>query len=219
MNKNSILELMNYISKKIDYFYDYYKEENIEETSYSSWNTRDVIGHINGWLKYSEDLVEKIKLNKSIENINYNEIEAVNKEIYEKYKNKSLENTLDEFKMLLEKYNDVLDLYDNEDLKGNTFPTGFSFEMWKYMVLDLGTHPIMHLLYHYLKNNDFNEFIKEVEDSKQYFFEYSGNKYSEYNFNNFCENKKEKNELFKKLKEYSKNNEIIDEIIKININE
>jgi len=219
MDKNDILELKEYILKKIKYFCEYYKNENIYEPNYDNWNARDTIGHINGWLKYSEDLVERIKLNKSIENVSHNEIEIVNKNIYEQYKNKSFETTLNEFKLLLVKYNDILDLYNNDDLKSNNFPTGFSFEMWKYMVLDLGTHPIMHLLYYYLKNNDFNEFVNEIEDSKKYFFAFSDNKYSEYNFSNFFKSKEEKCEKLNNLMENYKNNEIIKEIIKININE
>ncbi|MDR1029945.1 MAG: hypothetical protein LBL76_03625 [Treponema sp.] len=58
MDKRTIFELGDYISNKITYFYEYYKNENILETSFSNWNVRDVIGHINSWVKFSEDKLE-----------------------------------------------------------------------------------------------------------------------------------------------------------------
>jgi hypothetical protein len=63
--------------------------------------------------------------------------------------------------------------------------------------------------YHYLKNNDFNEFINKIENSKKYFLEYSENKLDEY-----FENRIKKNEKSNKLKENNINNKIIEKVIK-----
>jgi hypothetical protein len=110
-----------------------------------------------------------------------------------------------------------LKLFDEEELLDNKFPTGFSFELWKYMAMDLGIHPLMHILYHNVKRRDYYEFIKGVERSRKYFIEYSGNNVKEYNFNGLFEEKKEKEERFKELKEIGKGNKLIEEIIEINI--
>ena len=217
MNKNTIIELKDYILNKIMHLCAYYRNENILETSFSSWNIRDVVGHINGWIKFSEDKLESIKLKKSFEDVSHIDIELFNKNIYQDNKNKLLENVLDESKIILEKYRNVLELFTEEELLSNEFPTGFNFWLWKYMAMDLGIHPLMHILSFYLKRNDHNEFINEIENSKKYFMEYSENNINEYNFNDFFENKNEKIQRFKELKKISKNDEFLENIIKINI--
>jgi len=216
MDKKTVLELNDYILNKIMNFGEYYKNENVFETSFANWNARDVIAHINSWLKFSEDKLESIKLKKSFEDVSHVDIEIFNKNNYEINKNKSLKNVLDDSVTLLEKYKHILDLFNEDELLSNKFPTGFSFQLWKYMAMDLGIHPLMHILYYYLKKYDYNEFVNEIISSKKYFMEYSGNNMDEYNFNDFFENKREKVERFKKLMEIN-NNEIIKEIININL--
>jgi hypothetical protein len=68
-----------------------------------------------------------------------------------------------------------------------------------------------------MKRGDNNEFIKETENSKKYFMEYSGNNIKEYYFGDLFENKEEKEKRFKELKEIGKDNKFIEEIIKINM--
>jgi hypothetical protein len=219
MDKKIILELWDYILNKIIIFSDFYKSENILKTDFLDWNVRDVIGHINSWIKFSEDKLESIKLKQSFDDISHVEIEKFNKANYEKYKNVSLENVTNESKILLEQYKNILYLFNEEELLSNKFPTGFSFELWRYMAMDLGIHPIMHILYQYLKRRDYNNFIDEIEGSKKYFMEFSNNNIGEYNFSDLFGNKQEKEKRFNELEEKikDKNNELVEEIIKINI--
>jgi hypothetical protein len=217
MDKKGVLELKEYTLGKIVHLCEYYRNENMLESSFSNWNVRDMIGHINGWLKYSVDLVEKTKFKEPMKVFSYNETEISNKGFYENNKDKTLESTLYEFKKLLERYNNLLDLLNEEKSLKCIFLTGVSCEMWEYMTWDLGIHPIRHMLYHYLKNSDFIEFINEIENSRRYFLEYSENKLDEFNFDEFFENKMKKDEIFKKMKENSINNGFIEEIIKINM--
>ena len=214
MDKKDIFELKDYILNKILYFCEYYLNENISSSNYSNWIARDVIGHINSWVKFSGYKLESIKLNKSFEDVS--NIDSFNKINYENNKNKSLEKIINESKIILEKYNGIIDLYNENELLSNDFSTGFSFALWKYMAMDLGIHPIMHILQYYLKKMDYKEFINEIEDSKKYFMEYSGNNILEYNFNEYFENKDEKINRFNELNKVN-DNEYIKEIIKINI--
>jgi len=214
MDKKDIFELKDYILNKILYFCEYYLNENISSSNYSNWIARDVIGHINSWVKFSGYKLESIKLNKSFEDVS--NINSFNKINYENNKNKSLEKIINESKIILEKYNGIIDLYNENELLSNDFPTGFSFALWKYMAMDLGIHPIMHILQYYLKKMDYKKFINEIEDSKKYFMEYSGNNILEYNFNEYFENKDEKINRFNELNKVN-DNEYIKEIIKINI--
>jgi hypothetical protein len=219
MDKETILELRDYALNKIVGFSEFYKNEDTLKTNFSDWNVRDVIGHINSWIKFSEDKLESIKLGQSFNDVSHVDIEKFNKTNYGKYKNVSLENVINDTKIIIEQYKNILDLFNEEELLSNKFPTGFSFELWKYMAMDLGIHPIMHILYQYLKRNDYNNFIDEIEGSKKYFMEYSKNNIREYDFRDLFENKEEKEERFKELMEKikDKNNKLVEEIIKINM--
>jgi hypothetical protein len=218
MDKRTISELRGYMLDKIVYFYEYYKNENINGSDYSNWNVRDVIGHINSWIKFSEDKLESIKLNHKFEDIScHADIERLNKMNYEINKNKTLEDVVNESRMILERYKNILDLFNEDELLSNKFPTGFSWELWKYMVMDLAIHPLTHIMYQYIKMEDYNEVIKEIENNKKYVMEYSENNIKEYSFGNLFENKEEKEKRFNGLKEAGKNNELIEKIIKINM--
>jgi hypothetical protein len=217
MDKRTIFELRDYISNKIIYFCEYYKNENILETSFSNWNVRDIIGHINSWIKFSEDKLESMKTNAAFEDVSHIDIEKINKTNYEKYKSKTLNDVVNESKTILERYKNVLDLFSEEELLSDKFPTGFSWALWKYMAMDLSIHPLMHIMYQYIKRVDYNEFIKEVENSKKYFMEYSGNNIKEYYFADLFTNKEEREKRFKELKGIVKNNKLIEEIIKIHL--
>jgi hypothetical protein len=114
MNKKNVLELSDYTYNKIIYFGKYYKNENLLETSFADWNVRDVIGHINSWIKFSEDKLESIKTKHSFEDVSHVDIETFNKENYEKNKTKSLGNILAETKIILENYKNILNLFNEE---------------------------------------------------------------------------------------------------------
>jgi hypothetical protein len=217
MNKKYLLEARDYIYNKIIYFGNQYRNNNILETSFLNWNVRDVIGHINGWIKWSEDIIESIKV-KQISKDAFNvDVEIFNKSNYEKYKIVSLDNVINESKIILDKYKSLLNLFDDNDLLSKDFQTGFDFPAWKYMTMDLIYHPIMHILYYYLKTNDYNEFIKEIKSSKKYFMVYSENNIKEYNFKDFFESKEDMTNKFNKLKEIVKDNEFLNEVIKVNL--
>ncbi|GHU22684.1 hypothetical protein FACS1894172_04850 [Spirochaetia bacterium] len=217
MNKNTILELSNDTFDKIMDFGKYYKNENLLETSFANWNVRDVIGHVNSWIKFSEDKLESIKLKRSFEDVRHVDIDKFNEMNYEKNKTKTLEDVLHETKIILNNYNNILNLFNEEELLSKEFPTGFSFELWKYMAMDVYIHPIAHILYHYIKREDYNKFIIEIENSKNVFMEYPNN-INVYDFGDFFENREEKVKRFNGLKNIIKNkgNKFVEEIIEIN---
>lgn len=217
MNKDTILKLSKYTLNKLIEFSEYYKNENLLETSFFDWNVRDVIGHINSWLNYSENKLESIKVEYSFED--HVDVEKFNKENYEKNKNLSLETVINETKIMVEKYKGILELFDEEELLSREFKTGFSFELWKYMALDAYTHPIIHILYHYIKRKNYTKFIELIKENRKYFMEYSDNDIKIYYFGNLFVDKNEKEKRFKELEEMLNNNadELIKKIIEINM--
>jgi hypothetical protein len=215
MNKNFISELGKYTLVKIIELSEYYGNNNILEADYSNWNVRDVIAHINSWVKFSGDKLKSIKTKQPLEYPALDSLEEINKFIYEKNKSKSLDNVVNEAKTIFDNYGNVLDLYTENELLSKEFPTGFPCTLWEYMALDLFIHPINHILYQYIKTSDYDKFINTVDDSKKY----SNNNTEIYNFGDLFEQKKEKdkclNELLKKIK--NTNNKFVEEIVRTNM--
>ena len=225
MNKEYILKLEQYTISRIIEFGEKYKNENIIETSYINWNARDVIGHINCWVDYYKNKLVSIKTNKLFKDIEHNDIEIFNKANYEKYKIKTLFENINEAKILFKDYENVINLYSEDELLSKEFPieiiddvyssSEFSCALWEYIALDLFIHPINHIFYQYIKNNNYNEFINEIEKSKNY----SNNNIKIYKLSNLFENKEIKEKHFTALLNIikNKNNKFIEEIIKINM--
>lgn len=55
----------------------------------------------------------------------------------------------------LKKYALLLREFPESDFERKDLPTGFSFELWRYMLLDSLVHPVQHLLYHSATRGDF----------------------------------------------------------------
>jgi hypothetical protein len=208
MDKAFISELGKYTLNRVIEFSEYYRNENILETSFENWNARDVIGHLNSWLKHNADKLEAAKSKHSFGEVNAKEY---NKEAYEKNKTKSLNDIVYNAKVMFANYENILALYDEDELFGKEFSKIVSFALW-YM--DLFIHPIMHLLYQYMKKGDYDVFINVVESSKKY----SNNEARKYSFGAFFGNSEEQTLFFSKLNEKIKKepNGFIEEIIKLN---
>jgi hypothetical protein len=205
--------------KKIIEFSEFYKKEDIANSSFSDWNVRDTIGYINSWIKYSEEKLESIKSKRSFDEVSHIDIEKFNETNYTKNKNFVLENVITGTRNLFGKYTKVLNLFNEDELESKEFPTGFSFALWKYMAMDVFIHPIIHILYYYIKRKDYKEFIEEIKRTKNYFLDYSDNNLNVYYIGDLFEKEEEKNKRFIELKEHIKDKEekFIEEIIKENI--
>jgi hypothetical protein len=218
MNKNTILELSIYTEKKIIDFSEYYNNENVSETSFSDWNVRDVIGHINSWILFSKEKMEFMESRRSL-NADFNvDIVDFNKKNYEENKNKPLKSILHETKIIFIEYRQTVFTFGEQELWGEKFPTDLEFKLfWELIGKDTFIHPIMHILYQYLKRKDYNEFIKEIESSKEYFMEYSRNSIDVYFFADLFDDTVKKEKRFEELKEFGNGNEMIEKIIKRNM--
>jgi hypothetical protein len=219
MNKNTIKELSDYSLHKIIEFSEFYRNEDISNSSFSNWNARDVIGHINSWINYSEEKLESIRNKRSFDEASHIDIEKFNETNYTRNKNFTLETVITETRNLFDKYAKILNSFNEDELKSKKFPTGFSFELWKYMAMDVFIHPVIHILYHYIKRKDYKEFIDEIKKTKNNFMDYSDNDINVYYIGDLFETKEEKNKRFIELKEYIQKdeNKTIDEIIVLNL--
>ncbi|MHB9295271.1 hypothetical protein PilKf_01013 [Pillotina sp. SPG140] len=216
MNKQTLLEMNKHILHKIEDLAIFYKMEDINESSFSDWNARDVIGHLNTWVDFLNNKLKSFKKENQFKDLEQDEIEKYNNENYEKNKNKILNDVLNEARIIFGNFKNSLELFTEDELFSKDYRTGFDVELWRYMSMDLITHPINHILYQYLKRRNYEKFILESEDVKKYCGRYSDENDTIYYFKDLFKNEEEKKIILKDISEKYKDNKLIEEIIKIN---
>jgi hypothetical protein len=216
MNKQTLYEMNAYILDKVIDFGDFYKTENSDASSFSDWNARDVVGHINAWVDFLNKKLESFKKETSFKDLGENGLEAYNKETYEKNKNKKLRDVITESKTVFGEYKNSFELFSEEELFSKEFPTGFDVELWRYASMDLVIHPINHMLYHYLKRRDYERFLSEAGETHTYCVEYSDDNDAIYYFQDLFESEENKNIILREIMEKYKGNELLKGIMESN---
>ncbi len=116
----------------------------------------------------------------------------------------------------LDEYKRVVSLYTQDDLHRKDLPTGFSFELWRYMIMDTVIHPVLHLLYYMIKTKHYDSFIKLCRDRKSIFSEYSNGKMSVYSFGEYIEDRQIFTENMLECKRTHNTNDTVDLILREN---
>jgi hypothetical protein len=201
---------------KIIAFGAFYGMETIHESSFSNWNARDVIEHINFWVDFLNRKLESFKKETSFKDLEKSEVAEYNKKNYIKNKHKDLHDTVQTSRKIFGDFKNSLVLFTEDELFSEKFETGFDVVLWRYISMDLITHPINHILYHYLKRKDYKEFVSEAESVHKYCVDYSDDNDTIYYFQDLFENEEKKRMTFMEMPEKIKENKMIKEIIKIN---
>jgi hypothetical protein len=123
-----------------------------------------------------------------------------NEESYIQNKNTNMDIIFEKINNVIYNCINVIDMFTKNEFLDKTFPTGFDFELWRYIAMDMYIHPIMHLLHYYLKLGNYEKFSDTIKYSYKNFFKYSNNNIEVFNFNGFYENTKIKIEQFSILK-------------------
>ena len=212
MKKQKLILLCDSTHDLIGKFYKNYFQENIN-SSLTNWNAKDVLGHILFWMNHCGNKIYHIK-----KGLPFKAVDAykANDENYVKNKEQKIEKIFEDINNVIFNCTNVIDMYTENELLDKTLPTGYDFEMWRYIAMDMYIHPIKHLLHYYLKTENYNEFINVILHSNNNFMEYSNNDMNVYNFYDFYEDSKKRKEQFFKLKDINKENDLIDNLIEIN---
>jgi hypothetical protein len=212
MEKKKLISLCN---RTHDFVGIFYKIFSLEKTSskFSNWNARDTLGHILFWMDHCGNKIYHIKKGLHFELVDANK---ANEETYMKNKNVKMDTIFESTNDVIFNCINVIDMFTKNELLDKTFQTGFDFELWRYIAMDMYIHPVMHLLHYYLKLKKYEEFNDTIKYTYKNFLEYSNNNMEVFNFNAFYENEKIKIEQFSILKRENIKDEI-KKIIEINI--
>ncbi|QEJ99086.1 hypothetical protein [Treponema phagedenis] len=213
MTVKEIIAEINNVEIDITHFMSIYKTENIV-SNYYDWNYKDVIAHLFEWIAFSKDKLNAIVHNQDFQEVS--NIDIFNEQNYVKNKNRQIAELQNDIIVELNEYKNIVLLYSDADLQRKDLPTGFSFELWRYMVMDIGIHPIMHLLYYLLKTKKYELFFRLCEKYHELFCRYSDGKLEVYSFNEYIEDNKKFTENMKELGMQYQNNDMIHLILKAN---
>jgi hypothetical protein len=200
--------------KNVNRFIEKNKTTNTRLSSYDDWNYKDIIAHITEWIDFSAKKLESIKNGKVFKDID--DFNRVNQIWYANDKDKDIETISLDFTNAINQYKDVVKLYSEEDLIRKDYPTGFEFEIWRYMIMDGSIHPNKHLLYHYLKKRDYESFIRIVEQTESIFALYSKNSIDVYSFEEYEDISGMVKDSIRELDKTYSHNEIIKKVIEAN---
>jgi hypothetical protein len=178
MNRNELIDMILTGTSLVRHFLAESDALANSRSSYEDWNDRDVVGHIVGWMNYSIDKLSSIKLGtkQSEEYAQVSSLDEINRILYEKTKSKSGDEIETEYISAIAGYIKVVSLFSNDEINLDTFDTGFKMELWRYMILDTVVHPIQHLIYQYLKRNEYTKMVEVILASAETFANYSEGK-------------------------------------------
>ncbi|MGP1459629.1 MAG: hypothetical protein ACTTKL_10020 [Treponema sp.] len=156
-------------------------------SSYDDWNCRDVAAHILEWIVFSKNKIRAIARSKPFKEIE--NLDEFNRAAYQKNKNEPLNRIHSALLSELDDYKNAVSLYSDADLERKDFPTGFPFEMRRYMILDTVIHPVMHILYYALKTKRFDLFTAQCGRRHGAFLDFADGKLGVYSFAEYIENR------------------------------
>jgi hypothetical protein len=144
-------------------------------SSYEDWNSRDVVGHIVGWMNYSSDKLSCIKHGRK-QNEKYTGItslDEINRILYNQAATKTAQDLESDYLSALGDYIKAISLFSDSEIGLSTFDTGFKMELWRYMVMDTVIHPTQHILYQLLKRGQYGKVFELIITSEGVFERYS----------------------------------------------
>lgn len=178
MNRKTLIDWIEVGTSSIRTFIEQGNASSIAPGSFEDWNDCDVIGHIVGWMDYSIDKLTCIKTGNR-QNDEYSRatsLEEINRILYEKMKNKSMDEIESAYLNSLGGYIRAIALYSNGEINLDTFETGFTMALWRYMLMDTVIHPVQHVLYQHLKKGEYGKIVRVLANVKDVFEEYSAGK-------------------------------------------
>ncbi|MGP1603197.1 MAG: hypothetical protein ACTTGZ_02080 [Treponema sp.] len=183
-------------------------------SSYGDWNCRDTAAHILEWIVFSKNKIHAIANAQPFTEIE--NLDDFNFVAWQKNKNKPIDCIHSLLLHELDDYKNAVALYSDVDLERKDFPTGFHFEMRRYMILDTVIHPVMHILYHLLKTKHFDLFEAQCGRRSEVFSDFSGGDSNIYSFEEYIENREIFKSAIQELKSRFPNDKVIYSILRAN---
>jgi len=215
MEKALLLSEISKTEKHVDRFMRDFSDEAYSKSTYADWSSKDVLGHLAGWLRYSCKKLNDIKTGAPVDEIL--DFMSYNKDMYERNRDVSPQAMLSELNDAMGNYKKVIALYSEDELERSDYPLGFSCKLWQYVLLDGAVHPDKHFLYQYLKRGKYADFKSLLEATKPVFMLYSETDIGVYDFCEFNDGENDIGDRFAALGRQFAQDRFIGQVVEINI--
>lgn len=162
--KRKLIENIDYVNIQEQNFIIKFsdKKENFLD-SYYNWTFKDVISHMSEWRILSSKKLESVK---KTEYVSFHEdLDVLNRQNYKRHKNEPIEDV----KLLSTKSYKALkkqiESFDNSELMGESKIDGFKSALWQYILIDSFLHPTVHMVFYYIKIQEFERAFKILENN------------------------------------------------------
>ncbi len=216
MDSERILSLIKETEDNIADFIKTFSTEHKNASSFEDWDSKDVVFHINSWMGFAAKKLKDIK--SGVEPDTVSDIDSFNITNYNQTVKSNLDAAQKSMAATIQELLNIVSAFTERELLSTSFPTGFPFELWRYIVMDGYIHPNKHLMQYYIESGYYEKFVGLVLKCKNNYLWYAGDDRGVFFFDEFFNNEKERKECFKKFKNSSiGRDDFISEIIQINI--
>lgn len=215
MEKAVLLSEISKTEKHVDRFLKDCPDEEYSKSTYADWNSKDILGHLAGWLRYSCKKLNDIKAGSPVEEIL--DFVSYNKKLYERNRDVPMQTMQADLNDAIDDYKKVIELYSADELERSDYPLGFSCKLWEYILLDGAVHPDKHFLYHYLKRGKYADFKSLLEATKAVFMLYSDTDIGVYDFCEFNDDENDIGDKFAALGRQFPQDRFIRQIVELNV--
>ncbi len=188
--------------------------------TYEDWSDTDVVGHVVGWMNYSIDKLSSLKFGtkQSQEYQGVTTLDEINARIFDSFRGASRPGIESRYLDSLGGYIRIIAAYSEEDVNSDSFDTGFSMAMWRYMLMDTVIHPVQHALYQYLKRENYERVGGALMRVNDLFAAYSNN-YAGYRLSEFNVDSDRFRARFMALKEMFPDSHCVAAFVRANLSE
>lgn len=131
------------------------------QSSFVNWSFTDVLAHNSEWRSIASN---KIRLIKHNEHVEFREdLDIVNKSIYERHSEISFEDATILSKNSIESLVESINLFNDPELQEQGKLLGWIGPLWKYIVYYGFIHPIKHIVFYYIKKQEFLTAFQRLE--------------------------------------------------------
>ncbi|MBU3144701.1 ClbS/DfsB family four-helix bundle protein [Clostridium sp. CF012] len=162
--KRRLIENINYVNIQEENFIVSLadKKENFLE-SYDNWSFKDVVSHMSEWRVLSSKKLESVK---NIEYVSFHEdLDILNRQNYKRHKNESIKDVKLLFTESYKALKKQIESFDNSELMGESKIDGFKSSLWQYILIDSFLHPTIHMVFYYIKIQEFEWAFKILENN------------------------------------------------------
>jgi hypothetical protein len=162
-NSDRLIQILNCINIEEENLLKIMTENKDLIGDYENWTPKDIVAHISEWRFIASKKLKSIKRNHYVSF--HENLDTINRTNYDKHKYDTIEDIKLFSKSSCEALKKGIEVFDNSELQEQGKLSGFNAPLWRYIIIDSFLHPVAHIIFYYLKIQDFSKAFKILESN------------------------------------------------------